>query len=444
MKKIKIKYKIGVMGEAGRSKILREKLVKAAKVVGEEIAKQNGVLVTGACMGVPDIATKAASGKGGLVLGFSPAKSLREHIESPFSYPYPSQNVELIFTNLDKIGRNVLSIIECDGIICIGGGIGTLNEFSIAAHEGKVIGVLEGFGSLIERILPEIEGQISEKSGAVLIKDRNPKRLVKKVIQEIEKRKEKIRKEIPLVFENKRGEQLIGILHLPKKEKPPLVVLVHGFGQTKSKRSLVRLARLLEKEGVAVFRFDFSGCGDSEGELENTTLKRQIEDLDAIIKGIFKQVNLDSRRMAFVAESLGCVVSTLYYKNHSDISLKTMVFWTPAFCQKKLIPIWNSEEQLKEWKKKGYLIVKDKKMGLEYLKENENKDYSSLLSKIHLPILILHGKKDEVVPLKFSEKLAEKYKNIRLVKLNTDHKFEDYFEQQRLIKETINWIKKYF
>ncbi len=99
--------------------------------------------------------------------------------------------MDSIFTNLDKIGRNVLSIIECDGIICIGGGIGTLNEFSIAAREGKVIGVLEVFGSLIKKILPEIESQISEKSGIVVIKDRSPKRLVRKrkVIQEVEKRK---------------------------------------------------------------------------------------------------------------------------------------------------------------------------------------------------------------------------------------------------------------
>ncbi len=439
----RIKYKIGVMEKAGRSKTLSEKLVKTAKVVGEEIARQGCVLVTGACMGVPDVAAKVALDKGGLVLGFSPAKSLKEHVEPPFSYPYPSQNMELIFTNLDKIGRNVLSIIECDGIICIGGGMETLNEFSIAAHEGKVIGVLEGFWGLIEKILPEIENQVSEKSGAVLIKDRNPKRLVRRVIQEVEKRRKKIRKEIPLTFENKRGEQLVGILHLPAKEKPPLAVLVHGFGQTKSKRSLVRLARSLERQGIAVFRFDFSGCGDSQGELENTTLKRQIEDLNVVMKGIFKQVNLDSRRIAFVGESLGCVAATLYYKNYSDISLKTMVFWAPAFCQKKLIPIWNSKEQLKEWKKKGYLIVKDKKIGLEYLKENENKDYSSILLKMHLPILVLHGKEDEVVPLEFSEKLAKKYKNIKLVKLNTDHKFENYFEQQKLIKETVSWIKKY-
>jgi len=441
-KEIKMKYKIGVMGKASRSKGMPDKLAKAAKTVGQEIARQSCILVTGACMGVSHIAAKAASNEKGLILGFSPAKDLKGHIEPHISYPYPPENMELVFTGYGKVGRNVLSISECDGVICIGGGMGTLNEFSIAAHEGKIIGILEGLGGFVEKILPEIEDQVSEKAGAVLIKDKNPKRLVKKVIQEIQKRKERIRKEIPITFQNKRGEQLMGVFHLPQKEKPPLVILIHGFGGSKSKRNLVGLARALQKEEIAVFRFDFAGCGDSEGKLENTTIKREIDDLDAAMKAIFKEADLDNSKIVFVAESLGPVVATLY-KNQFDIALKTMVFWAPGFCQKKLLRIWQTEKELKEWKKRGYAIHKDKKMGLEYLKENEDKDYTFALSKINLPILILHSRKDETVPIEFSEKLAKKYKNVELVKLNSNHKFEDYHEQQKLIDKTVKWIKKY-
>jgi uncharacterized protein (TIGR00725 family) len=163
-KEVKIKYKIGVMGKANRSKEVPDKLAKAAKIIGQEIARQGCILVTGACMGVPHIAAKAASDEKGLILGFSPAKDLKRHIEPHTSYPYPPENMELIFTGYGKIGRNVLSISECDGVICVGGGMGTLNEFSIAAHEGKVIGILEGLGGFVEKILPAIESQVSKKS----------------------------------------------------------------------------------------------------------------------------------------------------------------------------------------------------------------------------------------------------------------------------------------
>ena len=74
-----MRYKIGVMGKAGRSRELPEKIIKAAENIGKEIAKQNCVLVTGACMGVADIAAKAASKQKGLIFGYSPAKNLKEH-----------------------------------------------------------------------------------------------------------------------------------------------------------------------------------------------------------------------------------------------------------------------------------------------------------------------------------------------------------------------------
>ena len=438
-----MKYKIGVMGKAGRSKELPEDLRRGAEEVGREIAKKNCVLVTGACMGVPQAAAEAASDEGGLILGFSPAKNIQEHIEPPISYPQPPKNMELIFTGYGKVGRNVLSIFECDGVICVGGGMGTLNEFSVAAHEGKVIGVLEGLGGFIESLPSEIESQVSEKGGAVLIKDKNPKALVGRVIEEIEKRNRKPKTEIPLTFPNKEGEQLAGVLHLPGVNKPPLVFLIHGFGGTKSRRRLVRLARALQKEGIAVFRFDFSGCGDSQGELEEVTTKKEVGDLGVAVRAVFKEADVDRSRIAFVAESFGAPVSVLY-KNQTKIFLKTMVFLAPAFCQKELIRIWQTEESLKEWEEKGYSLNKDKKLGIEYLKENKDTDYTSSLDEVDLPMLIIHGKEDEVVPIRFSEEIERSFENVELVKVNNDHRFEDnYFEQQKMIGTVTDWIKKY-
>ena len=177
-----MKYKIGVMGKAGRSKGIAENLVKSAEIVGREITRQGCILVTGGCMGVSEIATKGTLGEKGETLWYSPAKNLKEHIEPPISYPYPPENVKVIFTGIGKVGRNVLSITESDGVIFIGGGIGTLNEFSIATHEGKVMGILEGMGSFVEEIAERIEKEGNEKGG-VLIRDRDPKRLVEKVIK---------------------------------------------------------------------------------------------------------------------------------------------------------------------------------------------------------------------------------------------------------------------
>jgi len=250
--------------------------------------------------------------------------------------------------------------------------------------------------------------------------------------------------EKPIVFKNTNGKQLVGILHLPKgKGKRPVVVICHGFGGTKTGRRYVKLARLLEKNKIASFRFDFEGCGDSEGELETITIKRQVSDLEAVINWALKQKNIDKNKIAFLGHSLGTVITTLYVVQN-NFPAKTLIFWASAFNQEKLFPIWNTKNNLRKWKKQGYFIRKEDKIGINYLKENERKDYSPILSKINVPILIIHGKKDDVVPLRFSKELIKKHKNIRLIIYpKTDHDFEDYFIQQKLIRETAKWFRKY-
>jgi len=66
-----------------------------------------------------------------------------------------------------------------------------------------------------------------------------------------------------------------------------------------------------------------------------------------------------------------------------------------------------------------------------------------LLSKIQVPILIIHGEKDKAVPLRFSKFLAKSHQNIKLILLSgAEHKFEDYFAQKKLIKITAEWFKE--
>jgi exosortase A-associated hydrolase 1 len=75
--------------------------------------------------------------------------------------------------------------------------------------------------------------------------------------------------EEPIQFTCK-GKRLYGILHLPEREAPSqdVVIMVTGGPQTRygSHRLYVQLARFLCERGIAVFRFDYEGMGDSEGE----------------------------------------------------------------------------------------------------------------------------------------------------------------------------------
>ncbi len=83
-----------------------------------------------------------------------------------------------------------------------------------------------------------------------------------------------------LEFENE-GQKLFAILHRPLDVKnPPIVVMFHGFGGHKAGdfRVYVKEAEMLAKCGIASFRFDFRGCGDSEGDWIDMTIGREVSD----------------------------------------------------------------------------------------------------------------------------------------------------------------------
>ena len=88
--------------------------------------------------------------------------------------------------------------------------------------------------------------------------------------------------ERPLVFTNKRGQRLFGVLHLPaSKERVPVVVMAHGFTDDKTgdNRLFVKFARVASRHGLAVLRFDFAGSGDSEGDFSQVTINSELDDL---------------------------------------------------------------------------------------------------------------------------------------------------------------------
>ena len=72
--------------------------------------------------------------------------------------------------------------------------------------------------------------------------------------------------EIPLIFSCE-DANLIGVLHKPSVFGTRAVLMVVGGPQTRvgSHRQFVLLARHLAATGIAVFRFDYRGMGDSEG-----------------------------------------------------------------------------------------------------------------------------------------------------------------------------------
>ena len=172
-----MKIKIGVMGSAGddwppeEAGALREKAV----ALGRAIAGRDVLLLTGATTGLPFLVGSSARSAGAFHIGISPAENEREHLES---YRLPTDACDaIIYTGFGLKGRNVVLVRSCDIVLFIHGSMGTLNEFTIAHDEGRIIGCLTrtgGVADAAERLLEVF----SKKTGAVVLHGDDPERLV--------------------------------------------------------------------------------------------------------------------------------------------------------------------------------------------------------------------------------------------------------------------------
>lgn len=183
---------VGVMGASandGLSAAEANRLKTLAEDLGAAVAQAGCILVTGATIGLPDLVARAVRKNGGFALGISPAENRLEHVTR---YGLPEDGADVIvYTGFGYKGRNVINIRSSDIVLILGGAIGTLNEFTIAYDEGKVIGVIEGSGGVADHMAKIIDYCRKETQGMVLF-DGDPQRLVKQCLAAFERRSENL------------------------------------------------------------------------------------------------------------------------------------------------------------------------------------------------------------------------------------------------------------
>jgi uncharacterized protein (TIGR00725 family) len=166
-----MKIKIGVMGSAEEMPDVCEK----AEALGRAIAARNVILLTGATTGLVYIIGKAARDAGATHFGISPAHNAEEHV-GRYALPLDACDA-IIYTGFGLKGRNVVLVRSCDVVIFISGSIGSLNEFTIAYDEGKVIGCLTGTGGVADEV-ERLTKVFAKRTRSVLVCDDDPEQLL--------------------------------------------------------------------------------------------------------------------------------------------------------------------------------------------------------------------------------------------------------------------------
>lgn len=177
------KYQICVSGAAKGPSFEQGK--KQAEAIGAAIAKAGHSLMTGATTGLPDSAARGYKKAGGkMSLGISPASTKVEHI---LKYRLPTENYDIIlYSGLHYGGRDALLINSADAVVSMGGRLGTLHEFTIAAETHTPMGILGGIGGIGDQI-GELLKLLPNADPDLVVFEENPDELIVKLTSLLDK-----------------------------------------------------------------------------------------------------------------------------------------------------------------------------------------------------------------------------------------------------------------
>ena len=232
---------------------------------------------------------------------------------------------------------------------------------------------------------------------------------------------------------------------LANKNSKITVVFFHGFMSDMLGKKPSALQRICRKLKVNFLKFEYSGHGSSSGKFINGNISKWTSDAKSLIRSKSK----NSKKFIFIGSSMG-----------SWIALN--LFSTFKKKLKGFIGIASAPEFLEElmWKKFNKEIKKTILTKKIYYLKNGNYNYPLtkqlifdgrknrvLKNKINLkiPIVLLHGGEDDVVPFKFSKKIFKMFKKSKrkLIKINNgDHSLSRKADLKILTRELKILVEK--
>lgn len=247
---------------------------------------------------------------------------------------------------------------------------------------------------------------------------------------------------------NSKKTSLEGTLTLPNKKGPLPAVLLLGWtnGLDREDQGLfTQLAGYLGEGGFVVLRFDGRGIGSSGGKASSVTSDEQYEDSISALNYLSQRKEIDPDRVAVVGHGEGALFASKLASDKKNI--KALILMSPMISlggetginfdnlnemSKKLkwddqylkLAMKSRMETIETVKKaKGdWVSILNTKCFLKKLREDIRANPIDIIRKVEIPVLILHGKEDKLVPAKSASTLDKALEDSG----NTNHKLIYY------------------
>lgn len=236
-------------------------------------------------------------------------------------------------------------------------------------------------------------------------------------------------------IKNQNNEELVCEINKTKNIssiKKQSVIILHALTGKKENRTINFLAKNLPNFDYNTIQFDFSGHGESEGKLGEATISKQLEDIISVLNGI-KTIN--TRELIVIGNSFSVLTALAFSKNNPSV--------------KSLILLSGRANYLEYINNLERIGNKYRLFGNKFIDENFVEDYKKYnplenIRSIDIPILIIHGENDGVVPVEnaelFYNNSKSKKKELVIIK-GADHRYSDIKFKKEILKKVIEFLK---
>ena len=242
-------------------------------------------------------------------------------------------------------------------------------------------------------------------------------------------------------FSNISGEKLAGTFHDPVNNSRRGIILGHCFTCSRHTRILRDLSLALVEESFKVLRFDFSGNGQSEGNFSESLYSKQVKDIESAVSFVSSH---GVRWIGLAGHSMGAMVALLAASQMDIIKgVCTLAAKASALHSSHFL----SQGQIQELKRTGRVNFISRGRNLEltedFFADAAKYDLSSIMPSLSQPLMVVHGNRDEIIPVENAYQLHQYRKvNTELVIIpGADHMFSQDEDRQEVVHRVARWFR---
>ena len=222
-----------------------------------------------------------------------------------------------------------------------------------------------------------------------------------------------------------------------KHKKLPFIVFLHGFKSDLEGEKPRSLLKFCNSKKIGFLGLEYSGHGKSSGEFTKGNISKWSYQTSYIIKKILKK-----QKFILVGSSMGSWISMKQFQ----IFKKQIIGFLGIGSAPEFLELLMWRKFSKKIKRE---IIKKKIYNLKYgnyeypityqlIKDGRKNKVLNKKIKNKLIVTMIHGSKDEVVPVSFSRKVLKIFKNSKkklLIIKNGDHSLSSKRNLKKIMKE---------